>query len=174
MRSACCFQEAFSLRFDDMDRKAILQELLDTRFDGSQVDFARAIMRSPAQVNHWLSGYRRLGDGSARYIERVLGLPIGWMDGNILARASAEFPVHNSRTKVTANRRARLREWFATRTLPSREKSYLSRLMGGHASFGEKAARRLERDYGMGDGYLDVEPSANGLSGPPSSKRDRH
>lgn len=52
-------------------------------------------------------------------------------------------------------RRERLRQWFANRTLPEKEKSYLSQLISGKASFGERAARRLEHDYGMGDGYLD-------------------
>lgn len=61
-------------------------------------------------------------------------------------------------------RRARLREWFATRSLPEKEKSYISQLMGGKASFGEKAARRLERDYGMGEGYLDLAPQTEGAA----------
>lgn len=55
-------------------------------------------------------------------------------------------------------RRARLRQWFERRSLPEKEKSYLSQLMTGKASFGERAARRLEADYAMGDGYLDVPP----------------
>ena len=50
---------------------------------------------------------------------------------------------------------ARLKAFFANKTLPEKEKSYLSQLMHGAASFGEKAARRLEGTYGMGDGYLD-------------------
>jgi hypothetical protein len=49
-----------------------------------------------------------------------------------------------------------LRTWFAGKTLPEKEKSYLSQLMSGKASFGERAARRLERDYEMGAGYLDL------------------
>lgn len=56
---------------------------------------------------------------------------------------------------MTENRRARLREWFSTRSVPPKEKSYLSQLMSGKAPFGEKAARRLETDYLMGDKYLD-------------------
>jgi phage repressor protein C with HTH and peptisase S24 domain len=52
-------------------------------------------------------------------------------------------------------RRARLRIWTEAHAIPQKEKSYFSQLLGG-ASFGEKAARRLERDYGMGDGYLDM------------------
>ncbi|TAM15941.1 MAG: S24 family peptidase [Pandoraea sp.] len=56
---------------------------------------------------------------------------------------------------IATTRRQRLKEWFTGRTLPEREKSYLSQLIGGKASFGERSARRLERDYGMGSGYLD-------------------
>ncbi len=55
-------------------------------------------------------------------------------------------------------RRENLKAWFSDRTLPEKEKSYLSQLMGGVASFGEKAARRLERDYGMPQDWLDTEP----------------
>ncbi len=53
-------------------------------------------------------------------------------------------------------RRKRLKEWFANKTLPEKEKSYLSQLINGKASFGERAARRLERDYGMPPGNLDT------------------
>ncbi|WP_340615181.1 hypothetical protein [Xenorhabdus thailandensis] len=52
-------------------------------------------------------------------------------------------------------RQQRLKDWFSDKTLPEKEKSYLSQLMNGKASFGEKAARRLERDYHMPEGYLD-------------------
>lgn len=64
-------------------------------------------------------------------------------------------------------RRARLKEWFSNKTLPEKEKSYLSQLMGGKASFGEKAARRLERDYRMPLKYLDT-PLDDGLPSPPA------
>lgn len=52
-------------------------------------------------------------------------------------------------------RRARLREWVNANGVPQKEKSYFSQLFSGVASFGEKAARRLESDYGMGQHYLD-------------------
>jgi len=58
--------------------------------------------------------------------------------------------------EIAHTRRARLREWFKNRSVPADEKSYLSQLMGGKASFGERAARRLERDYGMDPGFLDT------------------
>ena len=54
-------------------------------------------------------------------------------------------------------RRAKLKEWFSTRPIPIKEKSYISQLIRGRASFGEKAARRLEAAYDMGPGYLDGE-----------------
>lgn len=56
-------------------------------------------------------------------------------------------------------RRLRLKEWFADRTLPEREKSYLSQLINGKSSFGEKAARRIESDYGIPHGHLDQPPT---------------
>lgn len=56
-------------------------------------------------------------------------------------------------------RRANLRRWTTVHGVPSKEKSYFSQLLGG-ASFGERAARRLEADYGMGDQYLDQHVSA--------------
>lgn len=59
------------------------------------------------------------------------------------------------RMDIVEIRRSRLREWFANRSVPPKEKSYLSQLMNGTASFGERAARRLETDLGMGAGYLD-------------------
>lgn len=52
-------------------------------------------------------------------------------------------------------RRNNLRIWLKTNPVPLKEKSYFSQLTTGIASFGEKAARRLERDYKMGEGYLD-------------------
>lgn len=65
-------------------------------------------------------------------------------------------------------RRLRLKEWFKDRTLPPKEKSYLSQLMSGKATFGEKAARRIEQTYGMPGGYLDIEPED--ITGAPPSR----
>lgn len=66
--------------------------------------------------------------------------------------------------EIAQIRRARLKAWFKDRTLPPSEKSYLSQLItGASSSFGEKAARRLEKTYEMPTGYLDTplhaEPS---------------
>ncbi|MGT2474578.1 hypothetical protein [Paraburkholderia terrae] len=57
--------------------------------------------------------------------------------------------------KISDTRRSRLTEWLDTHPTPAKEKSYFSQLVSGTASFGEKAARRIERQYGMEDGYLD-------------------
>lgn len=57
---------------------------------------------------------------------------------------------------TTEIRRARLKQWFERRAIPEDEKSYLSQLKNGRASFGEKAARRLEKTYGMPAKYLDT------------------
>ncbi|KLS59460.1 hypothetical protein M743_11570, partial [Neisseria gonorrhoeae NYC_2011_05_13] len=43
--------------------------------------------------------------------------------------------------------------------MPVKDKSLLSQLMSGKASFGEKVSRRLEEEYGMGSLYLDSVPS---------------
>lgn len=48
-----------------------------------------------------------------------------------------------------------MRAWVTKNGAPAAEKSYFSQLLNS-ASFGERAARRLERDYKMGDLYLDT------------------
>jgi phage repressor protein C with HTH and peptisase S24 domain len=58
--------------------------------------------------------------------------------------------------EIVELRRQRLRDWFKDpkNHIPPNEKSYLSQLMNGRASFGEKAAMRLERTLSMPNGYL--------------------
>lgn len=63
-----------------MSRQLLLKALIADRFSGSQADFARAIKRSPAQVNQWLTGNRKLGDAGARTIELALELPAGYFN----------------------------------------------------------------------------------------------
>lgn len=53
-----------------------------------------------------------------------------------------------------------LKKFFEDKTLPTKDKSLLSQLMSGKASFGEKVSRRLEEDYGMGRYYLDSTPNS--------------
>lgn len=67
-------------------------------------------------------------------------------------------------TTPADNRRLRLKLWTETHPIPPAEKSYFSQLLSGTASFGEKAARRLEAKYHMGDMYLDVIYPSDELS----------
>lgn len=58
-------------------------------------------------------------------------------------------------------RRANLRGWVQQNGAPSKEKSYFSQVLSGTSPIGERAARRLERDYRMGEGFLDTPPGTN-------------
>lgn len=64
-----------------MTRLDRIKNLINERFNGNQAEFARAIKKSPAQINQWLNGYRNIGDGVASHIENALELPRGWIDG---------------------------------------------------------------------------------------------
>lgn len=57
-------------------------------------------------------------------------------------------------------RRANLARWLETHSVPQREKSLFSQLKGT-GSFGERVARRLETEYGMGVGFLDTQVGVN-------------
>ncbi len=69
--------------------------------------------------------------------------------------AYLDFTNQNAYMEMKEIRRQRLKEWFSDRSVPEAEKSYLSQLMNAKASFGERAARRLEVTYHMPQGYLD-------------------
>lgn len=72
-----------------MDRRQKLQDLIDRLFDGNQAAFARAIKKKPAQINHWLTGHRMLGDAGARHIELSLRLEPGYFGGEFSGTMSA-------------------------------------------------------------------------------------
>jgi SOS-response transcriptional repressor LexA len=59
-----------------------LRLLLSERFSDSQISFANIVQVNPGQVSHWLTGFRNLGEKSARKIEEKLNLPYGWLDQN--------------------------------------------------------------------------------------------
>jgi hypothetical protein len=63
-----------------MSRHARFLELIETRAEGRQVDFARMIGRSPALVWQYVSQHREIGEKFARHVEAKLSLPKGWMD----------------------------------------------------------------------------------------------
>ena len=60
-----------------------------------------------------------------------------------------------NKNELQTLRAINLKRWFAGKTIPNKEKSYISQLINGKSSFGEKSARRLENDYGMPEFYLD-------------------
>lgn len=65
-------------------------------------------------------------------------------------------------TKISDIRRAKLTLWLQDHSVPPNERSYFSQLKSGTASFGERAARRLESKYGMGHMYLDTPEEEGG------------
>lgn len=65
-------------------------------------------------------------------------------------------------------RRENLRRWSTEHGVPQSERSYFSQLLSG-ASFGERAARRLEEQYKMGAGYLDRDPGEAVAAAPQDS-----
>jgi hypothetical protein len=70
-------------------------------------------------------------------------------------------------------RRFNLKRWTESNAIPNKEKSYFSQLIAGTASFGEKAAARLEAQYNMGNGYLDTPiPSAESNAFPKDHLKD--
>lgn len=56
---------------------------------------------------------------------------------------------------IIETRRENLRRWTSGHGTPQKERSLFSQLKGS-GSFGEKVARRLEEQYGMGHLYLDT------------------
>lgn len=74
---------------------------------------------------------------------------------NCQAFACLALANQNQAMELVEIRRQRLKLWFSDKPIPEKEKSYISQLINGQASFGEKAARRLERDYAMGPLWLD-------------------
>lgn len=65
---------------------------------------------------------------------------------------------------LTETRRQNLRLWFEHRTTPEKDRSLISQLKSGNGkqAFGERVARRLERENGMPTYYLD-NPNNNGV-----------
>lgn len=115
----------------------------------SQSELARRLGVSPQTVQKWEAGgaprTRRLNS-----IAAALGITVSQ-----LLEVADQISGEVSLTDVTSTRRQKLRIWFSANPIPKEEKSYLSQLLSGKASFGERAARRLESEYGMPAGYLD-------------------
>lgn len=67
------------MNLSDIRLKNLLA-LLDEVFNGRQVDLAKRMNRSQAQIAQWKSGYRKIHEDSARAIERAGGKARGWLD----------------------------------------------------------------------------------------------
>lgn len=61
-------------------RKENLMRLIELRFDGSQVRFADSAGMTPSYISQMLTGYRNIGERTARKIERAIGLPEKYLD----------------------------------------------------------------------------------------------
>lgn len=66
---------------------------------------------------------------------------------------------------ITKVRRENLKKWFSNKTVPEKDRSFVSQLISGKTpSFGEKAARRLENENNMPPFYLDTPQSAESIT----------
>ncbi|MBX9901454.1 MAG: helix-turn-helix domain-containing protein, partial [Burkholderiaceae bacterium] len=57
-----------------------LRKLISQDFDGSQTDLSKKSGVSLSQLGQYLSGYRALGEKTARKIELACGKETGWLD----------------------------------------------------------------------------------------------
>lgn len=74
-------------------RLARLEWLQRDRFEDKPGLLAKAIGVQPAQVSQWGSGFRSISEGSARRIEKALGLPKYWMDDPMPSRGEVDRPL---------------------------------------------------------------------------------
>ncbi|MGF7454382.1 S24 family peptidase [Pasteurella bettyae] len=66
---------------------------------------------------------------------------------------------------ITKVRRENLKKWFSNKTVPEKDRSFVSQLISGKTpSFGEKAARRLENENNMPPFYLDTPQSTESIT----------
>ncbi len=61
-------------------RQKKLRTLVDDQFKDRQTELAKQVGLSLTQIGQYLSGYRGIGEKSARKIEMGLGYPKGWLD----------------------------------------------------------------------------------------------
>jgi transcriptional regulator with XRE-family HTH domain len=136
--------------------------------------FANKLDMSVSQASQLLGANptKNIGRSMARRIENAFSLPAGWLD----REQSAAALLDDSVSDIQDRRRANLRIWVDAHGTPPKEKSYFSQLLAGTASFGERAARRLEKDYNMRPALLD-EPAPADITpvdaAPPSQKHLR-
>ncbi len=123
----------------------------------SKTAFWRLVGVSSATATNWENGIVQSIKGEHLVnVCRVLGVTEDWLlnGGDIQVTA-------NDPSTPAESRRANLADWFKTRAIPPKEKSYISQLLSSKSPFGEKAARRLESALGMEEYYLDRSPEEN-------------
>ncbi|WP_392563906.1 S24 family peptidase [Orbus wheelerorum] len=62
-------------------------------------------------------------------------------------------------SEIAKNRIENLKKWFDNHSIPTKDKSVISRAINGRMPVGERLARRLEKENGMPDMYLDSKSS---------------
>lgn len=121
----------------DAIRAGNLLALIDRKFGGSQTKFSAAIGHErPTQVNHWLRGFKRMSNVSARLIETKLGLPDFAFDqpGFIEVFADHGFPTVSPKSvgEVSRNEAAhRVREALSRPIQPDAVRIFAHRLGTG-------------------------------------------
>lgn len=88
-------------------RRERIRLLIDTRFDGKPAGLARKSGKLPAQIGHWLSGFRNPNGDTCRQVEEAVGLPRGWLDGI----APEESPVAQNMSDRRPMLKPRLKTW---------------------------------------------------------------
>lgn len=76
--------------------------LLVAQYDGPTAFARRLDYNGPSYVSQMLSGHREIHEGTARKIERALGLPERWLDAARGAVAPAPVPVDDDALTATS------------------------------------------------------------------------
>ncbi|MCF8156655.1 MAG: hypothetical protein K9K35_11670 [Rhodoferax sp.] len=71
-------------------RRSRIQQLINERFGGRQIDFSIAAKRNSTQVNQWLTGHRNPNGDTCRKVEDALKLSRDWLDQPYATPAEAD------------------------------------------------------------------------------------
>lgn len=131
-----------------------LRLLLSEKFSDSQISFANIVQVNPGQVSHWLTGFRNLGEKSARNIEERLNLPFGWLD--------QQTETKPARKKVSAGM-VPLLAWENISTYSESdfsETTYCPTVFGAHTFAVNVVGDAMAAEHGYFDGdIIYVDPS---------------
>jgi hypothetical protein len=79
-------EEIYQTRRDNLTR------VMNEKFDGRQVDLAKAVDTSPSYLWRTLNGTKGLGEQMARNCEKLLALPPSWLDNPNNSTKTGEIP----------------------------------------------------------------------------------